>query len=102
MEDSMAKSWFVELMEETDPELAQLFASNRDCLLGEGAIPAKYKTLMTLLADALLGHANGVHSIAARARGMGVTEDEIRETVRVAYDVGGTPALVTAMEAFRK
>ena len=51
---------------------------------------------------AILAHPDGVKAIAGRARAMGVTEEEIRETVRVAYECGGTPALVTALNAFRQ
>ncbi len=98
----MAKAWWVETLEEHDPELARMVAANRDCTMRDGAMPAKYKVLMQMLADAILAHADGVQSIANRARAMGASEEEIAETVRVAYDVGGTPALVTALAAFRK
>jgi alkylhydroperoxidase/carboxymuconolactone decarboxylase family protein YurZ len=42
-----------------------------------------------------------VASIAGRARGAGASEAEIQEAVEIAYLFGGTPALVTAMNAFR-
>jgi alkylhydroperoxidase/carboxymuconolactone decarboxylase family protein YurZ len=42
-----------------------------------------------------------VATIAGRARGAGASEAEIQEAVEVAYLFGGTPALVTAMNAFR-
>jgi alkylhydroperoxidase/carboxymuconolactone decarboxylase family protein YurZ len=42
-----------------------------------------------------------VANIANRARAAGATEAEINETVEVAYLFGGTPALVTAVNAFR-
>ncbi len=97
----MAKPWFIEMLEQHDPELARLVAGNRDCIMQDGAIPAKYKVLMTLLVDAVLGHPDGVQSIAGRARALGVSEKEICETVRVAYECGGMPALITALAAFR-
>lgn len=56
---------------------------------------------MTMLCDALLAHESGVRNIAARARDMGATEEEIAETVRVAFWMGGLPALVTGVNAFR-
>ena len=46
-------------------------------------------------------HADGVANIANRARAAGATEAEIQEAVEVAYLFGGTPALVTAVNAFR-
>jgi len=98
----MPKSWFMELVEQHDPELAKLFAASREFTMRDGAIPAKYKVLMTLLSDAIQGHPDGVKAIAQRARDMGVSEAEICETLRVAYDCGGTPALITGLNAFRQ
>jgi alkylhydroperoxidase/carboxymuconolactone decarboxylase family protein YurZ len=98
----MPKSWFMELIEQHDPEFAGLFAANREFSMQGGAIPAKYKVLMTLLSDAIQGHADGVKAIAQRARAMGASEAEICETLRVAYDCGGTPALITGLNAFRE
>ena len=56
----------------------------------------------TMIVDALLSHPDGVANIANRARGAGASEAEIQEAVEVAYLFGGTPALVTAVNAFRK
>ena len=55
-----------------------------------------------MLCDALLAHEEGVKNIANRARAVGATEEEIAETVGVAFVMGGTPALVTAAKAFEK
>jgi alkylhydroperoxidase/carboxymuconolactone decarboxylase family protein YurZ len=74
----------------------------RDQVLKDGAIPAKYKVLMTMIVDAIMNHPEGVSNLANRARSNGATEDEIRESVQVAFLFGGTPALVTAVNAFRK
>ena len=46
-------------------------------------------------------HPDGVANIAGRARGAGASEAEIQEAVEVAYLLRGTPALVTAVNAFR-
>jgi alkylhydroperoxidase/carboxymuconolactone decarboxylase family protein YurZ len=56
---------------------------------------------MTMIVDALLSHPDGVATIANRARSAGASEAEIQEAVEVAYLFGGTPALVTAVNAFR-
>jgi hypothetical protein len=37
----MPKSWFMELIEQHDPEFAGVFAANRELAMREGAIPAK-------------------------------------------------------------
>ncbi len=84
-----------------DPKMAEMLAANREFILADGALSAKVKTLMTMLCDALLAHENGVAVIADRARGMGATEEEIAETVRVAFLMGGLPALVTGANAFK-
>jgi len=98
----MAQPWFFEIVEKNDPEFVELLAADRDFALREGAIPVKYKMLMTMVIDALLAHDAGVAGIANRARDMGASEDEIKEAVRIAYLYGGTPALVSALNAFPK
>ena len=88
-------------MQKRDPEFVQSYMAQRDHILRDGAIPAKYKLLMTMIVDALLAHADGVATIANRARAAGASEAEILEAVEVAYLFGGTPGLVTATNAFR-
>jgi alkylhydroperoxidase/carboxymuconolactone decarboxylase family protein YurZ len=70
-------------------------------VLKDGAIPAKYKILMTMVVDAIMAHPEGCFAIANRARAEGASEAEINEAVEVAYLFGGTPALVTATNALR-
>ena len=82
-----------ELMKHVDPIRHETGA--------DGALPAKTKTLMILLGDALLGHAEGVANIARGARAAGVSEEEIKESVAIAFVMGGLPALITASNAFR-
>ena len=98
----MARPWFFEIVQKNDPEFVDVLVADREFALKDGAIPAKYKMLMTMVIDALLAHDSGVARIADRARGMGASEDEIKEAVRVAYLYGGTPALVSALNAFPK
>jgi alkylhydroperoxidase/carboxymuconolactone decarboxylase family protein YurZ len=69
--------------------------------MSDGALSLKVKTLMTMLCDALLAHPDGVANIARRARAAGANEEEIGETVGVAFLMGGLPALVTGANAFR-
>lgn len=88
-------------MQQRDPQFVDSYIAQREHILKDGAIPAKYKHLMTMIVDALLSHPDGVLNIANRARGAGASEAEIQEAVQVAYLFGGTPALVTAMNAFR-
>jgi len=90
---------WIQTLQQRDPQFAESYLAQRERILQDGAIPAKYKILMTLIVDAITVHADGVANIANRAAG--ATEAEINETVEVAYLFGGTPALVTAVNAFR-
>ena len=91
-----------DLLEANAPELMQVASGVQDHALTNGALDHKTKTLMTMLCDALLGHDGGGTTIANRARAAGASENEIIETVGVAFLMGGLPALVTASNAFRK
>jgi alkylhydroperoxidase/carboxymuconolactone decarboxylase family protein YurZ len=92
---------WIAALQQRDPQFADSYLAQRERILRDGAIPAKYKILMTMVVDALLSHPDGVATIANRARAAGASEAEITETVEVAYLFGGTPALVTATNAFR-
>ena len=92
---------WIQTLQARDPEFVASYMAQRERILKDGAIPAKYKLLMTMVVDAIQAHADGVANIAARARAAGASDAEIQEAVEVAYLFGGTPALVTAVNAFR-
>lgn len=92
---------WIHALQQRDAQFTESYMAQRNRILADGAIPAKYKILMTMIVDALLSHPDGVANIANRARAAGATEAEITETVEVAYLFGGTPALVTATNALR-
>lgn len=92
---------WIHSLQQRDPEFVRSYLAQRERILSDGAIPAKYKLLMTMIVDAILSHPDGVATIAGRARAAGASEAEIQEAVEVAYLFGGTPALVTAVNAFR-
>src|SRR5207248_6249351 len=92
---------WIQPLHQRDPQFVDSYMAQRERILREGAIPAKYKHLMTMIVDALQTHPDGVATIANRARAAGASEAEIQEAVEVVYLFGGTPALVTAMSAFR-
>ena len=98
----MDKPFFVEALERNDPSLLAQMQSLQEFAGKDGALPAKIKTLMSMLGDAILGHADGVRAIAARARAQGASEEEIAETVRMAFLCAGMPGLVTGTHAFQK
>ena len=93
---------WIEPLQQRDPKFVEWYMSQREHILRDGAIPAKYKHLMTMIVDALTTHPDGVATIANRARAAGASEAEIQEAVEVTYLFGGTPALVTAMNAFKQ
>ena len=92
---------WIQAMQSRDPKFVESYMAQREHIMRDGAIPAKYKHLMTMIVDALDAHPDGVANIANRARAAGASEAEIQEAVEVAYLFGGTPALVTAMNAFK-
>ena len=94
-------SW-QDLLKSGAPDILKMSEDARDAILPDGALSNKTKTLMTMLCDALLGHGGGVTTIANRARAAGASEEEIAETVGVAFLMGGLPALVTGANAFKK
>jgi len=92
---------WIQAMQKRDPEFVDAYMAQRERIMRDGAIPAKYKHLMTMIVDALQSHPDGVATIANRARAAGASDAEVLEAVEVAYLFGGTPALVTAVNAFR-
>ena len=90
------------VLEKQAPELQKQISGLRESVQKDGALSLKTKTLMMMLCDALLGHADGVANIARRARTLGASEGEITETVAVAFLMGGLPGLVTGANAFRE
>ena len=94
-------SW-QDLLKSGAPDILKVSEDARDAILPDGALSNKTKTLMTMLCDALLGHGGGVTTIGSRARAAGASEEEIAETVGVAFLMGGLPALVTGANAFKK
>ena len=94
-------SW-QDLLNNGAPNILKISENARESILSDGALDNKTKTLMTMLCDALLGHDSGVATIANRARAAGASEEEIAETVGVAFLMGGLPSLVTGASAFKK
>ncbi|MDP6179379.1 MAG: carboxymuconolactone decarboxylase family protein [Desulfatiglandales bacterium] len=93
---------WIKKLQHSNPQFADMYLAQSDKILKDGAIPAKYKILMTMIVDAITAHTEGCAALANRARAAGASEAEINEAVEVAYLFGGTPALVTATNAFSK
>lgn len=100
MAQAPVPEWIAKL-KQNNPKFAETFLAQRDAIMKDGAIPAKYKILMTMIVDAIMAHPAGCAFIADTARKAGASEAEINEAVEVAYLFGGTPALVTAANGLR-
>ena len=92
---------FMAKLTKNDHHMAEHLDELRGHIMADGALSAKVKTLMTMVCDAITAHEDGCRNIANRARALGATEEEIAETVQVAFLFGGMPALVTACAAFK-
>jgi alkylhydroperoxidase/carboxymuconolactone decarboxylase family protein YurZ len=99
---SQLKPLYVQLIEKHDPSLLETLGMMNALVHENGALSAKTKILMSLLSDAILGRPEGVKALARMARAAGSTEEEIAETVRVAFNMGGLPALVCATNAYKE
>jgi alkylhydroperoxidase/carboxymuconolactone decarboxylase family protein YurZ len=93
---------FMEELKRRDPEFFKLVSAVMDKAQGRGALDQKTKTLITLALDAAGSHPEGVKALAARARSLGATEEEIIETIRLAFIGSGIPGLVTGLAAFQE
>ncbi len=100
MTQAQAAPWQVAL-EKHAPALLKDVTAVRENVAADGALSGKVKILMTMLCDAILAHPDGVATIAQRARAAGATDEEIAETVGVAFIMGDMPGLVTGANAFR-
>jgi alkylhydroperoxidase/carboxymuconolactone decarboxylase family protein YurZ len=90
------------MLQKGAPDLSKQIADLQQTITAEGALPAKTKTLMMMLCDALLGHSEGVTNLAKRARSLGASEAEVAETLAVVFLMGGLPGIVTGANAFRE
>ena len=99
--------------ENVPPFLASMYKSDRNlydmvmdnmgtCMPEEGAIPKKYRLLMSMVADGVLFHPEGTAAMAQMARDAGATEEEINEAMRIIYLSGGMVALVNSLGAYQK
>jgi len=79
-----------------DPEVIKSFENLQDLALSEGELPQKIKYLIAMAIDAEHGALQGAIALGKRAIALGATKEEIIETLRVAYYIGGTSALFTS------
>ena len=96
----MERPPFIEKMEVHDADFGDQIRGFSNMLMTDGALTAKTKTLMTLFGEALIRRDQGVKMMGEVARGVGASEAEINETIRLAFLLGGLPALAAASSAY--
>jgi len=92
---------FMDELKKRDPNFYEVVAAVSAKSQEPGILDAKTKTLITLALDAAGSHPDGVRNLAARARAIGVKDEEILETIRLVFMVAGIPGLVAGLAAFR-
>ncbi len=88
-------------LEKLDPKLTGHLKEANSLIYSEGTLPKKYKLLMAMALDAAHGAQGGVRALAQQATREGATQEEIAETLRVAYHLSGVGALYTASLALK-
>ena len=83
-----------------DPDFIELVDKLRTFVYAPGALDTKTKMLIAMCLDAQANHPHGVGALAKRARAAGATEDEIKEALRVTYEMAAMQVLVTQHTAF--
>ena len=84
-----------------DPEVVKVFENVQYLALSEGELPKKIKVLIAMAIDAENGALQGVIELGKRAIAIGATKEEIIETLRVAYFIGGAGTLFTSASALQ-
>ncbi|MCK8823911.1 carboxymuconolactone decarboxylase family protein [Fuchsiella alkaliacetigena] len=101
MSEKKGSPAFMEITREKDEELGGLMDQLLELINKPGALDAKTKTLIILALDALENHGDGVEGLAARARDLGATEEEIKEVIRIVFVVSGLQSLVAGSRAYK-
>lgn len=91
---------FIAAIEERDPEFFRVTKELQELIFKESSLDQKTKLLISLAVDACEGSAQGVASVARALRGLGVTDQQIAEVLRITYFAKGNSTLGVSMAAF--
>lgn len=86
-------------LENADPKLYEKVTGIFDLVMSQGELDIKTKILIAMAVDAYAGSAEGVKALAGVAKSMGATEAQIREALRIPYQVAGNKILETIKDA---
>ncbi|MDP2719541.1 MAG: carboxymuconolactone decarboxylase family protein [Dehalococcoidia bacterium] len=93
--------FFFDALEKYDPEFYKAASALRISAEGN-ALDEKTRVLITMALDASHGSVGGVKNLAKRARALGATEDQVRETLRLVASVNLNMALHASLHAFEE
>jgi len=88
----------LKIYEMLDPDLLSLVRQTRDMALADGALPKKVKILIAMALDAAHGAPEGVAALAKAAQVAGASQQEIAETLRIAFYISGVGSVYAAAE----
>jgi alkylhydroperoxidase/carboxymuconolactone decarboxylase family protein YurZ len=91
----------LEIYKEFDPKVIESFNRLQDLVFCEGVLSLKSKVLIALAIDVEHGALQGAMALGRRALKLGATKEEIIETLRVSYYVGGNRALFTSAQVLQ-
>ena len=91
---------FIAAIEERDPGFFRVAKELQELIFAESSLDQKTKLLISLAVDACEGSAQGVASVAKALRGLGVTDQQIAEVLRITYFAKGNSTLGVSMAAF--
>ena len=94
--------WFVNEYGNFDSIFCEQVKKVIEMAMAPGALDAKTKVLIVLALDTLKGASEGVKVLATQARELGATDQELAETIRLAYFVAGMDPLKTGLNAFQQ
>jgi alkylhydroperoxidase/carboxymuconolactone decarboxylase family protein YurZ len=86
---------------EFDPKLIEQYETLQGLTYSEGALSVKFKLLIAFAIDVENGALQGAIAIGQRALKMGATKEEIIETLRISYQIGGNTALFTSAQVLQ-
>ena len=86
----------LKIFEKIDSDFLNLVRNAEESAFSDGAVPKKYKFLMTMILDATLNHDQGVKALAQAAIQAGATKQEIIEALRVTQHISGVAPIYTS------
>jgi len=93
---------FIAAIKDRDEKFFELMKGLQELVFAESSLDIKTKLMISLAVDAAEGADKGVASISNTLRGMGVSEEQIAEVLRITYFAKANSILATSMAAFKK